>query len=83
MHEYEVLDEDGIPMRVLSHDWTFVASDLVLNGQPIEPRPGDRIVEIVDGEEFPFEVMPIEKKPCFEPLDVSGRLILVHTKRVS
>ena len=83
MHEYEVLDEDGIPMRVLSYDWTFVAGELVLNDEHIEPRPGDRLVQIDDGEEFPFEVMPLGKKPCFERLDTAGRLLLVHTKRVS
>lgn len=83
MHEYEVLDEDGIPTRILSQDWTFVAAELVLDDQPIEPRPGDRITQTVDGEEFPFEVMPLEKKPCFERLDAAGRLVVVHTKRVS
>lgn len=83
MHEYEVLDEDGIPTRVLSHDWTFVAVELVLDGVRIEPRPGDRITEVIDGEEYSFEVMPPEKKPCFERLDAAGRLLLVHTKRVS
>jgi hypothetical protein len=78
-----VLDEDGIPTRILSQDWTFVGSELVLEGEPIEPRPGDRIVQTIDGDEFPFEVMPLERKPCFKRLDASGRLIVVHTKRVS
>jgi hypothetical protein len=54
MHEYKVLDEDGIPMRVLSYDWTFRAPDLVLDGERIEPRPGDLVIECVDGEEFRF-----------------------------
>jgi len=83
IHEYEVLDEDGIPTRVLSYDWAFVAAELVLGGQPIEPRPGDLVVETVDGLECPFEAMPLGKKPCFERLDASGQLIVVHTKQVS
>jgi hypothetical protein len=82
-HEYEVLDEDGIPTRVLSFDWTCLARDLVLGGHPLEPRAGDRLVEIDDGAELVFEVMPLGNKPCYERLDAGGRLLLIHTKQVS
>jgi hypothetical protein len=82
-HEYEVLNEDGIPLRVLSIDWTFRSSGLLLDGQRVEPRTGDVIEECIDGEEFRYEAMPLGKKPCFEWLDTSGRLLLVHTKRIS
>jgi hypothetical protein len=83
-HEYEVIDdESGLPTKVLSYDWTFVAAELLIDGNPIVPRKGDRWKPTIEGTEETYEVLPIGKRPCFERADTSGVLILVHTKRVA
>ena len=81
-HQYEVVESDGSVTLVLAYDWTFTASDLVVAGNPIKPRSGDRIKETLNGEAIEFEVLPIGKLPCSEWLDTSGILLLVHTKKV-
>jgi hypothetical protein len=83
-HEYEVIDdESGLPTKVISYDWTFVASELAIADEPITPRKGDRWKPTIEGAEETYEVLPIGKRPCFERADTSGVLILVHTKKVS
>jgi hypothetical protein len=82
-HEYEVEDnETGLPTRVISYDWRFTASELVLGGNVITPRSGDRWKPTIGDVEETYEVLPIGKRPCFERLDTSGVLLLVHTKKV-
>lgn len=82
-HEYEVIDEEtGLPTRVISYDWRFIAADLVLADESVTPRKGDRWTIDLGGAEETYEVMPIGKRPCFERADASGVLLLIHTKRV-
>ena len=81
-HEYEVIDEEtGLPTRVISYDWRFVAAELVLANEPVTPRAGDRWTINMGGVEEVYELMPIGKRPCFERADASGVLLLIHTKR--
>jgi hypothetical protein len=81
-HEYEVIDEEtGVPTRVISYDWRFVAAELVLASEPVMPRAGDRWTMNISGVEEVYEVMPVGKRPCFERADASGVLLLIHTKR--
>ena len=81
-HEYEVIDEEtGLPTRVTSYDWRFVAAELVLANEPVTPRAGDRWTINMGGVEEVYEVMPVGKRPCFERADASGVLLLIHTKR--
>jgi hypothetical protein len=82
-HEYEVIDDEtGLPAKVLSYDWRFVAAELLLDGVPITPRKGDRWKPTLEGVEEIYEVLPLGKRPCFERADTSGVLLLVHTKKV-
>lgn len=79
--DYEVTDDDGIPRREVYYDWTFAAADLdFVDGETIEPRPGDRIIETLNGVEFTYEVMPIGKRPAAEWTDTAGVMRTVHTK---
>lgn len=75
MHEYEVMDSDGLLTRVTSYDWTVAAEDV----SSITLRPG---ATITDGA-LVYEAMGIGKRPCVEKLDSSGVLLLLHTKRVT
>jgi hypothetical protein len=76
---YEVIDEEGFATSVQYFDWSIPASDLILGAARIEPRPGDRII---DGN-VAYDVLPVGKRPCAEPLDPAGILLLLHTRRVS
>jgi hypothetical protein len=83
-HEYEVVDdESGLPTKVIAYDWTFTADELVIAGDPVTPRKGDRWKTTTNGANEVFEVVPIGKRPCFERADTSGVLLVVHTKKVS
>jgi hypothetical protein len=83
-HEYEVLDDEtGLPTKVTSYDWTFTTAELVLGGNLITPRSGDRWKPTIEGAEETYEVLPIGKRPCFERLDSAGALLVVHSKRVA
>lgn len=80
--QYQEVGEDGLITSISMEDWTFVASELIVNGTVIEPRPGDTIMETLNGQQIHYEVLPTETKRATEWLDTSGHLLLVHTKRV-
>ena len=81
--DYEVVDAEGFASVIPSYDWLVTATDLVLSGSAIVPRPGDRISGMLNGVAMVFEVMPIGTKPACEPVDPDGLMLLVHSKRVS
>ena len=84
LHEYEVIDDQtGLPTRVISYDWTFIAAELQIEGEAVTPRKGDRWTPTIEGAEETYEVLPIGKRPCFERADSSGVLLLIHTKKVA
>ena len=83
-HEYEVIDDEtGLPMRVISYDWRFIAAELLIANEPVTPRKGDLWKPTIGGVQEIYEVLPIGKRPCFERADTSGVLLLIHTKRTS
>ena len=83
MHEYDVVDEEtGIVFTVLSYDWMFTASEYQVTGVQVPPLPYDRLEETLAGSSIAFEVMGLGKKPCWEWLDTSGIMLLVHSKKV-
>jgi len=81
--EYEVVDADAMPMVIKSADWTFKASELVLNGEVITLRQGDELVSTINSEEKTFVVMPIANKPAQEAKDGRGTLVVVHSKDIT
>jgi hypothetical protein len=81
-HEYPVID-DGLQLTLTRDDWTFVASELTIDGVAIEPREGDEIFETLNGVELVYEVLPVADRPCFEWMDTFRKLILVHSKQVT
>ena len=74
MVEYEVVGDEGHLTKVTRTDWSIPAADLT-----VTPRAGDRI-ERASGAVY--EVVPIDKRPIAET-DVSGHVIVVHTKQVA
>ena len=83
MHEYEVVDTDGVVTIVTSRDYVVHAADLVLAGTTITPRGGDRITETIGGTEQTFEVMPLGGSRAFDPVDPDSVLLKVHTKKIA
>lgn len=80
--EYETTDDEGnVTTSHTDLDWIVDAALLVLNGSPIEPRSGDRIVETVDAVTHTYEVMPQAGLQCFS-LDATGSVYRIHTKHV-
>jgi len=70
--------EYGIEIKITMRDFLFPVASVVVDGDTLEPRTGDRITE---GTEV-FEVQPIDaNKPSVE-LQAGGYEWLVHTKKV-
>lgn len=89
VRDYEVQDEEGLVTQVRSYDWLFRVEDIKSFMPPI---PGDRWnvrdYQLIgeqdeDLEEVPFEAMNIGTRPCFEPHDAQGIMVIVHTKKVA
>lgn len=83
MHEYEVVDDEGFGIVMLSRDYIVHVADLVIGGSEIAPRAGDRIAETIQGVVCVFEVMALGRKHEYEPFDSDGLMLLVHTKKVA
>ena len=83
LHQYEIVDDEGFGISMLSRDYLIHAADLILAGAEIAPRAGDRIAETIDGVAQTFEVMPLGQKHEYEPADPDGLLLIVHTKKVA
>ena len=75
---YERIDNAGGVTEVQSVDFDLPASLYLIDGNQVEPLPGDRFG---DGTQV-WEVFPIGRRQCFEPTDGDGRVIRVHTRRV-
>jgi hypothetical protein len=43
--EFDVTDASGALLRVQMQDFIIATEDLALDGEPVEPRPGDRITK--------------------------------------
>ena len=80
---YEVLDQQGVPISVLSYDFLFTTTDIVIGSAQVEPRPGDRIAATLNGVACVFEGMPLGTQPCAEWAEPDGIMLVVHTKRVT
>jgi hypothetical protein len=73
---YQVTNDEGFSQEVLMHDWAVVAEDL----GTVTLRDGSRIV---DGDGVEYEVLPVGQRLAVEPMDTSGILLMVHTKKVT
>ncbi|HUS38546.1 MAG TPA: hypothetical protein VMX74_03810 [Pirellulales bacterium] len=83
MHEFELVDSDGIITIAVARDYIVHAADLVISAVTITPRGGDRIVETINGLSQTFEVVPFGNQDEHEPVDPDSLLLTIHTKRIS
>ena len=77
--EYFVNDENGVATKMQVNDWILKAA---LLGN-VKPQNGDRISLLRDNVEHVYEVQPIGNRPCCEPHDNAGVMIVVHSKKVA
>lgn len=85
--EYELDDASGdrsfnnnLKTGWQSWDFDIVPSEYKINSVAVDPQKGDRITR---SNGLVYVVEPIPKKNCFEPVEGDGRIIRLHTKRVS
>ena len=70
--------EYGVEIQITMRDFILPVASVVVDGDTLEPRTGNRITE---GDEV-FEIQPIDdKRPAVE-LQSGGYEWLVHTKKV-
>jgi hypothetical protein len=70
--------EYGIEIKITMRDFVLPVESLLIDGDQIEPRTGDRIQE---GDEV-FEIQPPDEKTPSVELQAGGFEYIVHTKKV-
>ena len=79
--EYEISDQEGFLTKRTSRDFVFPTSVVVLAGQLVEPRAGDRLRLTEAGATVEYELLPLGKLPAAESMP-GGYRWKVHTKKV-
>ena len=81
--EYQQDDGAGVITRAESRDFLILACDLVFDGMPALPEPGDRIEETQGGTLFVYEVLPVGgMQPHYRYSDPYRQTLRVHTKLI-
>ena len=73
----------GIQERVEARDYLVLAEDLVLAGQAVLPKAGDRVREVQGTTAFVYEVMAPGNAPCWRYSDPYRQTLRIHTKLVT
>ncbi len=81
LQDYEAIDSSGLMTAIVSHDWMFRPTDMVIDAEVVEPRSGDLITRASDGAVF--EVMPLPGKPVSEFADPDCVMLVVHSKKLN
>jgi len=79
---FDRTDEYGVIHRIESRDYLVSAADLVLAGQAVTPKAGDRITETGDTRVHEYEVMSPGDEPAWLYSDPQRRTLRIHTKFV-
>ncbi len=74
-------NEMGVTYRIQADDWLIRPEVLVIGGQTILPKAGDRIRESIGGRTYLYEVLPGNGAPAYERRD--DHRFRIHTKLVS
>ena len=79
---FQIDDGAGALLRVESRDYLIRAVDLVLGGNAILPKRGDRIRETSGTQVFVYEVVGPGDEPCWRWSDAYRQTLRIHTKQV-
>lgn len=74
--EFETDDGAGMPLSYESADWLVSAADLVIGGERIEPRQGDKVT---DGGKV-YEVLAPRGEPVWRWRDGGRSQMRIHSK---
>lgn len=80
---FEQADDFGVIQKTESRDFLVLAMDLVLNGERMLPKAGDRIREVQGDQAFVYEVMAPGTEPPFRYSDAYRQTLRIHTKHVA
>ncbi len=77
-------DKSVEPVRIDANDLDFLisAADLSLDGEPIEPRPDDRLLVTLNGRACVYEVLPGGEGPPWRWSDPQRTVRRVHARLV-
>jgi len=79
--DHAVRGRDGsLLTTVRTRDYVLQASDLVLQGKTVDPRPGAVLTEVASGERF--QIVAIGEMPAVDKYGGNYRW-LVHTNRIA
>jgi len=79
---FDRTDEYGVVHRIESRDYLVAAADLVLGGEAVTPKAGDRITETGESRVHEYEVMSPGDEPAWRYSDPQRRTLRIHTKFV-
>lgn len=79
---FDRTDEYGVVHRIESRDYLVAAADLVLGGDAVTPKAGDRITETGEARVHEYEVMSPGDEPAWRYGDRQRRTLRIHTKFV-
>ncbi|MEO1585600.1 MAG: hypothetical protein AAFR96_13650 [Planctomycetota bacterium] len=79
---FDRTDEYGVIHRIESRDYLVAAADLVLGGEAVMPKAGDRITETGEATVHEYEVMSPGDAPAWRYSDPQRRTLRIHTKFV-
>lgn len=80
---FEQADDFGVIQKTESRDFLVLAADLVLNGERVLPKAGDRVREVQGDQVFIYEVMAPGMEPPFRYSDAYRQTLRIHTKHVA
>ena len=73
----------GVQERVEARDYLVLTEDLVLGGQLVLPKAGDRVREVEGSMAFVYEVMAPGNEPCWRYSDPYRQTLRIHAKLVA
>jgi hypothetical protein len=79
---FDRTDEYGVVYRIESRDYLVAAAALVLAGEAVTPKAGDRITETGEARVHEYEVMSPGAAPAWRYSDPQRRTLRIHTKFV-
>lgn len=79
---FEATDQTGAVVQVISQDFIFEQSDLVLNGTTVTPQRNDKITRTVNGATRTYRLLMDFGLPHYRETDAHGHGFRVFTKEV-
>ena len=73
-------ESSGVDVRAADQDWLIDAADLVIDGSPTSPLPGDRIIDGDLGDGKVYEVAKISGMDAWRWSDPYQKTYHIHTK---